>query len=185
MRLIYITMSDMAKRYGYTLNGIKLWIKEGLPFDEEKKKIPEIAGTAWILENKINPLKETSVREQMDKEKLREQKAKADIAQMSAAKEAGALIETDYVQAALDQYLSTFKDVMRSIPRNYVVEILEAASDSKTLKEKLNEIINESLTEIGELLLDKDMLEEIEQPEVELGQHPDTDLEETEVSDLE
>ncbi|CAI0913514.1 hypothetical protein KGP17_17570 [Serratia sp. JSRIV001] len=168
MKLTYITMTEMASRYGYTLNGVKSWIKEGLPYDDERKKIPEKKGTEWILENKINPLKETNVREEMDKEKLREQKAKADIAQMAAAKEAGALIETDYVQAALDTYLGNFKDVVRRIPRNYLIEILSAADDQKNLKNKLNEICNEVLIEIGDLLVDKSMTDLIDEPELEL-----------------
>ncbi|HIE3987216.1 hypothetical protein PTR15_08525 [Serratia nevei] len=80
MKLLYVTLTEMGQRYGYTLNGVKSWIKEGLPFDDEKKKIPEKAGTQWILENKINPMKEISVKEEMDRERLREQRAKADIA---------------------------------------------------------------------------------------------------------
>ncbi|TEW83393.1 hypothetical protein D5R38_18660 [Serratia marcescens] len=177
MKLTYITMTQAGQRYGYSLNGIKSWIKEGLPFDSEKKMIPEKAGTEWILENKINPMKAISVKEEMDKEKLREQRAKADLAQMASAKEAGYLIETDYVQAALDSYLGNFRDIIRGIPRNYSQEILVAAADGqKGVKTKLTEIITDALNEIGDLMLDKDMEELIEEPELELLQRPVTEI---------
>ncbi|MEL5373828.1 hypothetical protein ABK864_03570 [Serratia marcescens] len=173
MKLIYVTLTEMGQRYGYTLNGVKSWIKEGLPFDDEKKKIPEKTGTQWILENKINPMKEISVKEEMDKEKLREQKAKADLAQMQAAKEAGYLIETDLVQGALDSYVANFKDIVRAIPRNYALEIMTHSDDQNNLKNKLTEICNQVLNEIGDLMVDKSAADDlIESPEIELLQRP-------------
>lgn len=173
MKLIYVTLTEMGQRYGYTLNGVKSWIKEGLPFDDEKKKIPEKTGTQWILENKINPMKEISVKEEMDKEKLREQKAKADLAQMQAAKEAGYLIETDFVQGALDSYVGNFKDIVRAIPRNYALEIMTHSDDQNNLKNKLTEICNQVLNEIGDLMVDKSGADDlIESPEIELLQRP-------------
>ncbi|MDP8728343.1 hypothetical protein [Serratia marcescens] len=176
MKLIYVTMTDMANRYGYSLNAIKKWKSEGLPFDEEKGKIPEKKGTEWIIENKLNPLRAVSVKEEMDKERLREQRCKADLAQMEVALKAGALIEVDYVQAALNKYLTSFKDTMRGIARTETVGILESANDVKSLKAKLTEVINSKLNEIGDLILNEDMLEDVEEPEFEIGERPVADL---------
>lgn len=77
-------MADMARRYGYTFNAIKAWRAEGLHYSESPNGIPEEEGTQWIIKNKIEPLRNTSVKEEMDFEKLREQKAKADLAQYAA-----------------------------------------------------------------------------------------------------
>ncbi|MGX6545781.1 hypothetical protein [Enterobacter hormaechei] len=33
-RKTYVSMTEMAKRYGYTLNAIKSWRAEGLPYSD-------------------------------------------------------------------------------------------------------------------------------------------------------
>lgn len=75
------------------------------------------------------------------------------------------MISTEQVQYALNQYLTKFKDVIRLIPNEKVVEVMEAAIDQNSTKEKLAEIINHALTEIGDLLISEDMLESILLPE--------------------
>lgn len=55
-RKVYVSMADMARRYGYTFNAIKGWRAEGLPYSEIPNGIPEIEGTQWIIKNKIELL---------------------------------------------------------------------------------------------------------------------------------
>lgn len=160
-----VTLSDLAHRYGYSFNAVKSWRAEGLPFDKVKKVCSESEATRWIVENKINPMRNMSVKDEMDREKLREQKAKSDMAEYASFKESGQLISTEQVQSALNQYLTKFKDVIRLIPNEKAVEVMEAAIDQSSTKEKLAEIINHALTEIGDLLISEEMMESIVLPD--------------------
>lgn len=160
-----VTLSELAVRYGYSFNALKTWKFEGLPYDEEKKSCDEAAATKWIIENKINPLRNMSVKDEMEKAKLREQNAKADMAEYAARKESGVLIETEFVQQALNQYLQKFKDVIRIIPVDKANEIMEAAVDIESTKIKLREILNNALIEIGDLLVSDDLLDSIAEPD--------------------
>jgi len=160
-----VTLSDLAHRYGYSFNAVKSWRAEGLPFDDVKKSCIESEATRWIVENKINPMRNMSVKDEMDREKLREQKAKSDMAEYASFKESGQLISTEQVQSALNQYLTKFKDVIRLIPNEKAVEVMEAAIDQSSTKEKLAEIINHALTEIGDLLISEEMMESIVLPD--------------------
>lgn len=160
-----VTLSDLALRYGYSFNAVKSWRAEGLPFDEGMKSCIESEATRWIVENKINPMRNMSVKDEMDREKLREQKAKSDMAEYASFKESGQLISTEQVQSALNQYLTKFKDVIRLIPNEKAVEVMEAAIDQSSTKEKLAEIINHALTDIGDLLISEEMMESIVLPD--------------------
>ncbi|KMH15916.1 hypothetical protein SM66_02167 [Klebsiella quasipneumoniae subsp. quasipneumoniae] len=58
----YVSMADMERRYGYTFNAIKAWRAEGLPYSESPNGVPEEEGTQRIIKNKIEPLRNTSVK---------------------------------------------------------------------------------------------------------------------------
>ena len=166
-----VTLSDLAHRYGYSFNAVKSWRAEGLPFDEVKKVCSESEATRWIVENKINPMRNMSVKDEMDREKLREQKAKSDLAEIQVHQKSGELIEVDFVQAAFNQYATRIKDIIRLIPIVSANEIMEAATDAVSTKSKLQEIIDKSLNEIGDLIISESVLDEIADPLTE--QEPD------------
>ena len=171
-RKIYVSMTDMAKRYGYTLNAIKSWRAEGLPYSDNPAGIPENEGTLWIVQNKINPMRNMSVRDEFEKEKLREQVAKADLATYAAQEKSGELIPVELVQAQLNQFCQSLKDSIRLIPSKPGIEIMESANDIQELKEKLKEIFNRTLNELGESFEQDfehvDKPEEKEDSEIEL-----------------
>ncbi|TDQ27281.1 hypothetical protein EDF75_1348 [Raoultella sp. BIGb0149] len=150
-RKVYVSMADMARRYGYTFNAIKGWRAEGLPYSEIPNGIPEIEGTQWIIKNKIEPLRNTSVKEEMDLEKLREQKAKADLAMYAAQEKSGELISVDIVQAELNKFCASIKDTLRLIPAKHSIELIEHADSVDNLKFKLKEIINAELLSVADL----------------------------------
>ncbi|MGC6547661.1 hypothetical protein ACP0HG_27035, partial [Escherichia coli] len=79
----------------------------------------------------------------MEKEKLREQKAKADLAQYTAQEKSEQLIPVEYVQSELNRFCADLKSVMRLIPNKHAIEILESASDVQTVKETLKRIIDD------------------------------------------
>lgn len=163
----YVSMADMARRYGYTFNAIKAWRAEGLPYSESPNGIPEEEGTQWIIKNKIEPLRNTSVKEEMDLEKLREQKAKADLAQYAAQEKSGELISTDYVQSELNKFCSNLKDTLRLIPSKHAIDLIEHADSVDDLKQRLREIIDEELLKVSELFEQENIIQETDQDESE------------------
>lgn len=177
-RKTYISMTDMARRYGYTLNAIKSWRAEGLPYSDNPAGIPEDEGTRWIIENKINPMRNMSVRDEMEKEKLREQKAKADLAQYTAQEKSEQLIPVEYVQSELNRFCADLKSVMRLIPNKHAIEILESASDVQTVKETLKRIIDDTLNgvELFEQELNEDPNEQDDSHEDENDSEQSQDM---------
>ncbi|HBQ5667878.1 TPA: hypothetical protein L7561_001450 [Klebsiella quasipneumoniae] len=130
----YVSMADMARRYGYTFNAIKALRAEVLPYSESPNGIPDEEGTHWIIKNKIEPLRKTSVKEKMDLEKHREQKAKADLAHYAAQEKSGELISTDYVQSELNKFCANLKDMVRLIPSKHAINLIEHADSVDDLK---------------------------------------------------
>ncbi|MDV0678451.1 hypothetical protein VC636_26455, partial [Citrobacter freundii] len=61
-----ITYSELSRRYGYDIGHIsREWVARGLDITKSEQEI-----YSWIRENVMEPLRNTSVKEQMDKEKL-------------------------------------------------------------------------------------------------------------------
>ncbi|EQB3159890.1 hypothetical protein ACYI8Y_005554 [Klebsiella pneumoniae] len=173
MAVKYISITEIANRYGYSYNAVKKWVQEGMPLDEAKNKAPEKEATEWILINKINPLREVSVKEEMDLERLREQKAKADLAQYAAQEKSGELISTDYVQSELNKFCSNLKDTLRLIPSKHAIDLIEHADSVDDLKQRLREIIDEELLKVSELFEQENIIQETDQDESE---QPEQDL---------
>ncbi|MBW6026271.1 hypothetical protein [Klebsiella pneumoniae] len=173
MAVKFISIQQIADRYGYSYNAVKKWVQEGMPLDEAKNKAPEKEATEWILINKINPLREVSVKEEMDLERLREQKAKADLAQYAAQEKSGELISTDYVQSELNKFCSNLKDTLRLIPSKHAIDLIEHADSVDDLKQRLREIIDEELLKVSELFEQENIIQETDQDESE---QPEQDL---------
>ncbi|HDY9092093.1 TPA: hypothetical protein RRI82_004551 [Klebsiella pneumoniae] len=173
MAVKFISIQQIADRYGYSYNAVKKWVQEGMPLDEAKNKAPEKEATEWILINKINPLRNTSVKEEMDLERLREQKAKADLAQYAAQEKSGELISTDYVQSELNKFCSNLKDTLRLIPSKHAIDLIEHADSVDDLKQRLREIIDEELLKVSELFEQENIIQETDQDESE---QPEQDL---------
>ncbi|SAH98847.1 Uncharacterised protein [Enterobacter cloacae] len=158
-RKTYVSMTEMAKRYGYTLNAIKSWRAEGLPYSDNPAGIPEDEGTLWIVQNKINPMRNMSVKDEFEKEKLREQIAKADLATYTAKEKSGELISVDYVQSELNRFCSQLKDKLRLMPKQHAPEILASAVSVEELRDCLKEKIDQTLRELDTLFDDPDLQE--------------------------
>ncbi|HAS0712530.1 TPA: hypothetical protein JF854_001501 [Enterobacter hormaechei subsp. steigerwaltii] len=166
-RKTYVSMTEMAKRYGYTLNAIKSWRAEGLPYSDNPAGIPEDEGTLWIVQNKINPMRNMSVKDEFEKEKLREQIAKADLATYTAKEKSGELISVDYVQSELNRFCSQLKDKLRLMPKQHALEILASAVSVEELRDCLKEKIDQTLRELDTLFDDPDLQEHSEDVQTE------------------
>lgn len=155
----FITATEIARRYGYSIQAVNKWKERGLPFDSHHKKFPAEKATTWVLENVINPLKQTNIKEQIDRERLRRERAVASREELKLREESGLLIPVSYVENAMSQYLTHIKQTMLQIATTNSLEILESATDQATLKEKLKEVISNRLNECGDFLLSQDLNE--------------------------
>lgn len=155
MKQNFITMTELAKRYGYVLNTVKQWRDRGLPYDETKRGCPEQESTDWVIANVIEPLRNVNLKEEIDRERLRSERAKADLLELDYREKAKELIQVEYVARILSSYASKFKSSMRQIAGNDTQTILESATDIPTLKNCLREIIDSRLLDLGELMLNE------------------------------
>ncbi|KEA51872.1 hypothetical protein DT73_13135 [Mangrovibacter sp. MFB070] len=103
---------------------------------------------AWIVENILKPLRNTSVQEQIQQEKLRKMAAEAATAEIELEQRLGNLIELSYLEQSLSEYFSQLKNYLRSIPQKYYLELFEC-QDALELKVLLQNIIDDVLNEIG------------------------------------
>lgn len=148
-----ITLTELSKMYGVTLNGAKKWLERGLPYNSNTRRVPREKGIEWVVKNIINPLKQTSVKEQIDQERLRRERALADTAERENREAMNNLIPVEYVELQLTEYCGKVKQTMMQIATIDNLEILEAATDPKTLKEKLRDIIDRRLNEVGDFFM--------------------------------
>ncbi|EBH0213312.1 hypothetical protein F8Y18_14505 [Salmonella enterica] len=178
-----ITLTELSKTYGYTINAAKKWVERGMPFNTNTRRVPKEKGVAWVLENVINPLKQTSVKEQIDIERLRRERALATAAEMDNREKMNNLIPISYVEQELAEYCGKVKQTLLQIAVIDNLEILEAATDQKTLKEKLREVITRRLNEVGDMLANIEP-SECEEDDIEVELTEESAEEETEEFDL-
>jgi len=68
-----ISINQLAKQYGYDESTIRqICVPKGLDMSLSEQDI-----RAWIVQEILKPLRETDLREQMDREKLRKLQAEA------------------------------------------------------------------------------------------------------------
>lgn len=167
-----LTLTEISRLYGYTINAAKKWQERGMPFNTNTRRVPAKEGTEWVLKNIINPLKETSIKEQIDVEKLRRERALADAAERENQEAMNLLIPVGYVEQQLAEYCGKVKQTILQICTIDALEILESATDQKTLKNKLREIIERRLNEVGDLFENADLGED-EEEELALMDEPE------------
>ncbi|WOI83771.1 hypothetical protein [Citrobacter braakii] len=148
----FITASEIARRYGFSIQGVQKWRERGIPYDTNKKKYPEKESTEWILKNILDPLKDLDTSEKLKLAKLKRAEAEARIAEMNERTQADSLIPVALVQAALSKYCSQVRTSMTKISTTQARFLLEQATDTRTLKEALQRVIVERLNEIGAVM---------------------------------
>ena len=97
-----LTLTEISRLYGYSLNGGgKRWLERGLPYNTNTRRVPAKEGCDWVLKNVINPLKQTSIKEAIDQERLRRERAMADAAERENQEAMNLLIPVGYVEQEL------------------------------------------------------------------------------------
>lgn len=140
------TTKEIAERMGVTDSTVsREWAKRGMPHPNKttKREIDQ-----WILINIIQPLRESDIKEQIEKERLRKIKIEADLVEIELNISTGKVLDTDYVTQTLTSYFASMRSVLRSIPASIYVELFES-EDADTLRRKLEERIDDKLREIG------------------------------------
>lgn len=77
---------------------------------------PEVQIRAWIVQEVLKPLRETDLREQMDREKLRKLQAEASQSELELEKQLGQVVDVDYLESSLSEYFRQLKNYLRTIP---------------------------------------------------------------------
>jgi phage terminase Nu1 subunit (DNA packaging protein) len=144
-----ISLRELARQYSYDEATVRQWKLKGMPHG---KDIPDEITRNWIVENIIKPLRDTNTREQIEKERLRDITASANIKELDEAERKGELINVAIVESELAKYFHQFKTIMRSIPSSEYLKLFES-KDAITLKNNLQEVIDNALREIGSLEL--------------------------------
>lgn len=178
-----LTLTEISRLYGYTINAAKKWQERGMPFNTNTRRVPAKEGTEWVLKNIINPLKETSIKEQIDVEKLRRERALADAAERENQEAMNLLIPVGYVEQELAEYCGKVKQTILQIATIDVLEVLESATDQKTLKNKLREIIERRLNEVGDIFENADLGDD-EEEELPLTEESEQETEEDDEFDV-
>lgn len=148
----FITASEIARRYGFSIQGVQKWRERGIPYDTNKKKYPEKDSTDWIVKTILDPLKDLDTSEKLKLAKLKKAEAEARITEMDERTQAGSLIPVALVQAALSKYCSQVRTSMTQISTTQARFLLEQATDTRSLKEALQRVIVERLNEIGAVM---------------------------------
>ncbi|ECO7733829.1 terminase small subunit [Salmonella enterica] len=148
-----VTLTELGKTYGYSVQAVMKWKERGMPYNTNTRRAPKEKAIAWILENIINPLREVDVQAQIQQEKLRKARGEADAIELKNRVDLNDLIPLSYVEAALSGFCSEVRQTMMQIATVDTLTILEAATDQRTLKEKLRDIIGARLNEIGDIML--------------------------------
>lgn len=81
---------------------------------------------------------------------------------MSAREKARTLIPFQMVEASVSKFSSLVRTSLLQIATTQTQQLLEAATDTRTLKQALTEIITQRLTEIGQVMEEGEFLDDAE-----------------------
>ncbi|CAI1685297.1 terminase small subunit [Serratia liquefaciens] len=140
-----ISLSQLARNYGFDESTLRKWKKQGMPHGEQ---VPDDVTISWIVENQLKPLRNTDVKDAIEKERLRKLKAEADQQELELDLRLADVIDTNYLEAALSEHFKKMKTYLRTIPAKIYIDLFEC-EDALDLREVLSGIIDSTLTEIG------------------------------------
>lgn len=142
-----ISMNALGKQYGYDESTVRQWRDKGMPIG---KDVDEAETRQWIVQNIINPLRNTDIKEQIELERLKKLKAEASLAELELAEKENTTISTEYIESVLTAYLFKLKTTIRSIPSKVYLELF-AMDNSKDVRDRLKDVIDATLMDLGEM----------------------------------
>ncbi|RYM64679.1 MULTISPECIES: hypothetical protein [Serratia] len=155
-KITTITYQTIADRYGYDISTVSRdWKSRGLDITKSEMEINQ-----WIVQHIVSPLRnDESTKVQIEKERLRDLTATANIKELDERERRGELISVSIVEAEFAKYFHQFKSIIRSIPSSEYLKLFES-KNAITLKNKLQEVIDNALREIGSLELGNEEVQE-------------------------
>lgn len=156
------SIRTLAKQYGYDESTVRSWVLKGMPMDTDYNT------RKWIVENILKPLRNTNIKEQIEQERLQKLTTERQLAELELQEKLEHVLNTEYVEQVLTAYLYQIKTTIRSIPNKIYLELF-AMTDAKDLRDRLKEVIDTHLYQLGEMEFelpeDKEILDEQEQEE--------------------
>ncbi|ENV5883842.1 hypothetical protein ACFIPR_003210 [Enterobacter kobei] len=141
MKTKAFTFKELAEFYDVDATQISRdWVSRGFDITAPRDELFK-----WIHENYLRKLKTTDNKEQLVIEQVRLTKAKADREQIEIRKANEELIEVELVQAVVTQQYNQLKKDLRMIPQAYHLELAVLAEEPLILRDRLQEIIDDTL----------------------------------------
>lgn len=157
------SIRTLAKQYGYDESTVRSWVLKGMPIDTDYNT------RKWIVENILKPLRNTNIKEQIEQERLQKLTTERQLAELELQEKLEHVLNTEYVEQVLTAYLFQIKATIRSIPNKIYLELF-AMTDAKYLRDRLKEVIDTHLYQLGEMEFelpeDEEILDEQEQEEI-------------------
>lgn len=151
-----ISYSELSKRYGYDVSVIsREWVARGLDCTKSENEI-----YIWIRANIMEPLRNTSIKEQIEQERLKKLTAERHLVDLELSLKTGSVLDSVYVETILTSYLHEIKTTLRAIPSKVYLELF-ALNDAKDLRDRLKEEIDKTLYQLGEMEFELPSDEEI------------------------
>lgn len=158
-----ISIRTLAKQYGYDESTVRSWVLKGMPMDTDYNT------RKWIVDNILKPLRNTNIKEQIEQERLQKLTTERQLAELELQEKLEHVLNTEYVEQVLTAYLFQIKTTIRSIPNKIYLELF-AMTDAKDLRDRLKEVIDTHLYQLGEMEFelpeDEEILDEQEQEEI-------------------
>ena len=147
------SLRTLAKQYGYDESTVRSWVLKGMPMDTDYNT------RKWIVENILKPLRNTNIKEQIEQERLQKLTTERQLAELELQEKLEHVLNTEYVETTI-----------RSIPNKIYLELF-AMTDAKDLRDRLKEVIDTHLYQLGEMEFelpeDEEILDEQEQEQEE------------------
>lgn len=141
-----ISINQLAKQYGYDESTIrKIWVNKGLDVTKSDQEVYQ-----WICDNILEPLRNTDTKEQIEQERLKKLKAEASLAELELAQKENMVISAEYIETVLSAYLFKLKTTIRSVPNKVYLDLF-AMDNAKDLRDRLKDVIDSTLIELGEM----------------------------------
>lgn len=141
-----ISYSELSKRYGYDVSVIsREWVARGLDCTKSENEI-----YIWIRANIMEPLRNTSIKEKIEQERLKKLTAERHLVDLELSLKTGSVLDSVYVETVLTVYLHQIKTSVRAIPSKIYLELF-SMNDAKDLRDRLKEEIDKTLYQLGEM----------------------------------
>ncbi|HHH1460435.1 TPA: hypothetical protein ACPY73_003659, partial [Yersinia enterocolitica] len=154
-----ISMRKLAIDYGFDESSVRGWRDRGCPIDDE------IKARKWIVDNILNPLRNTDIKEQIERQRLAKLTAEARQAEIDLEIKMESLIETQYLENELSTFFKRIRDHLRTLPNKKYLELFEQESTAD-VKRVLQRAIDDILNEIGGFKLENDGGKDAEQEQI-------------------